>query len=62
MMTLALMLCLHSPWPTLSPAWMRPPVLRVMPAQERWLQLEYGVPAKARRRSRVELVEAALSV
>ena len=59
------MLSLHSTWPTLLPAltptWMRPPVLRVVPAQERWLQQENGLPAQARRRSRVELIKAALS-
>lgn len=61
MMTMALLLSLHSPWPALSPAWLRPPVLRVVPAQERWLQMENGVPAQAKRRSRVDLLEAALS-
>lgn len=65
MITLALMLSLHSTWPTLLPAltptWMRPPVLRVVPAQAQWLQQEYGMPAQARRRSRVELIKAALS-
>lgn len=60
MMTLALLLGLHSPLPAFSTAWLRPPVLRVVPAAERCLHMEYGVPAQDRKRSRVELLHAAL--
>ena len=41
-------------------AWFRPPVMRVVPDQQRWLQIETGIPVKAVRRSRVELVLLAL--
>ena len=62
MMTLLLLLGMHSPWPASSPEWLRPPVLRVVPMHDRWLQMENGLPAKARKRSRMELLQAALSV
>lgn len=61
MMTIALLLALHNPRPAFSPAWLRLPVLRVVPDHESWLQMENGVPAQSRRRSRGELLQAALS-
>lgn len=60
MMTLALLIGLHTPWPALSPEWFRPPVLRVVPVQAQLLQIENGIPTQSQRRSRVELLKAAL--
>ena len=62
MMTIALLLGLHTPWPALSPEWFRPPVLRVVPIRAQLLQIENGVPAQPKRRSRVELLEASLAI
>jgi hypothetical protein len=62
MMTLALLLGLHAPWPTLSTDWFRPPVMRVVPVKAQLLQTENGVPAQSKRRSRTELLEAALAI
>lgn len=40
--------------------WFRPPVMRVVPDQQRFLQIETGVPVKAVRRSKAELIQLAL--
>ncbi len=40
--------------------WFRPPVMRVVPDQQRFLQIEAGVPVKAVKRSKAELIQLAL--
>nr|WP_315136139.1 hypothetical protein [uncultured Limnohabitans sp.] len=60
MMTLVLFWGLQTHMLVSSAAWFRPPVMRVVPDQQRWLQIETGIPVKAVRRSKVELVLLAL--
>lgn len=58
-MMLFLLGYLHIFSPGPDAAWSRPPVLYMVPAQQLQLQIDSGQPAKARRRSRQELLQAA---
>ncbi len=58
-MMLILLCYLQTAAPALHTAWYRPPVLYVVPAQQRQLQIDNGLPVKARRRGRQELLQAA---
>jgi hypothetical protein len=61
MMTLVLFWGLQTQMVGSTAAWFRPPVMRVVPDQQRWLQMETGVPVKAVRRSKAELLQLALT-
>lgn len=60
MMTLVLFWGLQTHMLASTAAWFRPPVMRVVPDQQRWLQIETSTPIKAVRRSKAELVQLAL--
>ena len=60
MMTLVLFWGLQTHMLGSTAAWFRPPVMRVVPDQQRWLQMETGIPVKAVRRSKAELIQLAL--
>lgn len=61
MMTLVFFWVLQTHILSSTTAWFRPPVMRFVPDQQRWLQMETGVPVKAARRSKVELIRLALA-
>ena len=60
MMTLVLFWGLQAHMLGSTATWFRPPVMRVVPDQQRFLQIETGVPVKAVRRSKAELIQLAL--
>lgn len=60
MMTLVLFWGLQTHMLASTATWFRPPVMRVVPDQQRWLQIETGIPVKAVRRSKAELIQLAL--
>ena len=60
MMTLVLFWGLQVHMSGSTAAWFRPPVLRVVPDQQRFLQIETGTPVRAVKRSKAELIQLAL--
>lgn len=60
MMTLVLFWGLQTHMLGSTTACFRPPVVSVVPYQQRWLQIETGIPIKAVRRSKAELIQLAL--
>ena len=61
MMTLVLFWGLQAQMLASTAACFRPPVMRVVPDQQRWLQIETGIPVKAVKRSKAELLQLALT-
>ncbi len=60
MMTLVLFWGLQAHMLGSTAAWFRPPVMCVVPDQQRFLQIETGVPVRAVKRSKAELIQQAL--
>jgi len=61
MMTLVFFWVLQTHILSSTTAWFRPPVMRFVPDQQRWLQIETGIPVKAVKRSKAELLQLALT-
>lgn len=60
MMTLVLFWGLQAHMLVSTTVWFRPPVMRVVPDQQRWMQMETGIPVKPIKRSKAELIRLAL--
>ncbi len=60
MLTYLLLIGFWLPMPTLASEFLRMPVTHVVPLEQRVMQMETGCPAKALRRSRLELLKASL--
>ena len=47
MMMLVFLLSMKTHTLSSTTAWFRPPVMRFLPDQQRWLQIDTGIPSKA---------------
>lgn len=61
MMTLVMILALQAPMLGSTASWIRLPVMSVVPDQQRFLQMEAGIPIKSVKRSRAELIKLAIT-
>lgn len=61
MITLVMILTLQAPMLGCTASWFRLPVMSAVPDQQRFLQMEAGIPIKAVKRSRAELIKLALT-
>lgn len=61
MMTLLLFWSLQAQMLNISAGWCSPPVIYVVTNQQRWLQIETGMPVKTVKRTKIELIKVAVT-